>query len=248
MTPEEAARRAAPAITRLGAAFGDDPAFAAAAARFGGDRWPLYFAARAGVLGPVDADVVAAVCGFFAPAFVRAAWERVPPGELAELVALDVELCAAWARQHLPDDDRLAELTAAAVAAADAAGRPLFAAWRALPDHHHDAAARIGLNLLRLREHRGGSHLIAVVAGGGTPLDAVLAAGGHRKAIANGWQPPFPKATPNTGPDMRPDPDLERRTDLLAAAPFAGLREDDRDELAERLEAVLRTFRSPTSG
>jgi hypothetical protein len=48
-------------------------------------RWPFSFGGRAGVLGDVDADVVAAVCGFFAPALVRESWSTAR-AELVELL------------------------------------------------------------------------------------------------------------------------------------------------------------------
>jgi len=172
-------------------------------------------------------------------------------GALAEMVRVDVELCAAWARSHLPGDERLAELTSTAVRTADAAGRVLFAAWRAHPDGYADPAARTGLNLLRLREHRGGSHLIAVLAEGLTPLQAVLAAGGPRKAAANGWRPPFEQPPPhlNAAPPRTGALDaIARRTDLLAGQAFSALDEATRVEFVERLEAALKTCCSPTSG
>ena len=37
---------------------------------------PPYFVGRCGVLGPVDADVVTAVCGFFPESFVEKAWNE----------------------------------------------------------------------------------------------------------------------------------------------------------------------------
>ena len=185
LSPEETARRVKRAVVRVGAAFGREAAFADAGRRFGLDRWAFYFGARAGVLGPVDADVVVAVCGFFAPALVRPAWDSaLSAASPGELVAVDVGLCVAWARRHLaslPGIDRLAELAGRVVDAAEVSGRPLFAAWRALPDPAADPAARAGLALLRLREHRGSGHLLAVAAEGLTPLEAILAGPGLRR-------------------------------------------------------------------
>ncbi len=57
LTPEETARRVKAAVIGVGAAFGHERAFAEAGRRLALDRWAFYFGARAGVLGPVDADV-----------------------------------------------------------------------------------------------------------------------------------------------------------------------------------------------
>jgi hypothetical protein len=264
VTPEETARAVKPAVVGLGAAFGHEPSFAEHGARLGLDRWAFYFGGRAGVLGPVGFEVVAAACGFFAPDLVRPAWSAVlDGGRLDEVVETDVALCVAWAREHLgaaadaaPAEHvsdgrphaaanaaavaraaanaaavaRAAALTERAVEAADAAGRVLFAAWRALPDPADDAAAVLGLNLLRLREHRGGSHLLAVEAEGLTPLEAILAGPGERKAVANGWRGPFPDA-----PDPARLEAAERCTDRLAGAPYAALSDEEREELVELL-------------
>lgn len=138
LTPEGTGRRVKAAVIHVGAAFGHEAAFSDAGRQLGLGRWSFYFGARAGVLGPVDAEVVTAVCGFFSPSLVRPAWESaLAAASPAELVAEDVRLCIARARRHLgqlPGIDHLASLISRVVAAADASGRPLFAAWRALPD------------------------------------------------------------------------------------------------------------------
>jgi hypothetical protein len=241
LTPGETARRVKAAVIGVGAAFGHENAFADAGQRLGLDRWGFYFGGRAGVLGPVDADVVAAVCGFFAPGLVRPAWESAlaaaAPGDL---VAEDAGLCVAWARRHLaglPGVGRLADLAGRVVEAADASGRALFAAWRALPDPAADPAAGAGLALLRLREHRGGGHLLAVAAEGLTPLEAILAGPGPAKAAANGWHPPYPPAASDASRRLAA---AEQRTDALAGAAYACLDAGERAELAALLESARR--------
>jgi hypothetical protein len=233
LTPEETARRVKAAVIHVGAAFGHEEDFADTGRRLGLDQWAFYFGARAGVLGPVGADVVTAVCGFFAPGLVRHAWESaLAAASPGDLVAADVGLCAAWARRRLadlPGLERLVMLAGRVVDAADASGRPLFAAWRALPDPDEDPPARAGLALLRLREHRGGGHLLAVAAEGLTPLEAILAGPGAGKAAANGWHPPYGPATGEAAERLAA---AERRTDALAGAPYACL------DVAERAEFV----------
>jgi len=75
----------------------------------------------------------------------------------------------------------------------DATGLALFAGWRAeaLPE---DLAGRVALLLHVLRELRGGVHIVAVVAVGLTPLEAVVSAGGVGDATRFGWSGPFPEA------------------------------------------------------
>jgi hypothetical protein len=241
LTPEATARAVKAAVKGVGAAFGHESAFADAGRRFGLERWAFYFGARAGVLGPVDADVVAAVCGFFAPGLVRPAWESAlaaaAPGDL---VAEDVGLCVAWAHRHLtglPGVERLADLADRVVDAADASGRALFAAWRALPNPTADSAARAGLAVLRLREHRGAGHLIAVAAEGLTPLAAILAGAGPAKAAANGWLPPYPHVADNASRRLAA---AEQRTDALAGAAYACLNAGERAELVALLLSAHR--------
>ena len=243
---EETARAVKPAVVGLGAAFGHDASFAEHGARLGLDRWAFYFGGRAGVLGPAGAEVVAAACGFFALDLVRRSWTAVlASGRLDEIVRTDVELCVAWARTHFGDGSdvvRAAALTSRVIEAADAAGRVLFAAWRALPDPiaggaaagaAADPAAVLGLNLLRLREHRGASHLLAVAAEGLTPLEAILAGPGERKAAANGWRPPYPAVAEPARLAA-----AEKRTDMLAGAPYAAVTVQERQELVDLLRRL----------
>ncbi|WP_433199699.1 SCO6745 family protein [Dactylosporangium sp. CS-047395] len=239
MDPEEAARAARDPIVRLGAEFGGSKAFGEVGRRFRLQPLPLYFGGRCAVLGPVDAGVVAAACGFFAPPMVREAWRDVlATHRLPGLVAADARCCATWAREHLrcPDPLRAAELTTRAVTAAPAHGRVLFAAWRAVPDPYDDPIACLGVNLLRLREHRGGGHLLAVLSAGLTPLDAILTGpGGEAKALANGWLPPYPPPPADAVARLA---EAVARTDSLAAGAFAVLSDAERSELVRLLAAT----------
>jgi hypothetical protein len=139
--------------------------------------------------------------------------------------------------------ERLAELTGRVVESADASGRVLFAAWRALPDPSEDAAARAGLNLLRLREHRGASHLIAVVAAGLTRLQAILAGPGSKKAVANGWQPPYPEMSDGATRLAA----AVGQTDVLAGQAYAALGTQERAELVELLAGAHRSWLAAVS-
>jgi hypothetical protein len=244
LTPAETARRVKMAVVRIGAAFGHEASFAETGRRLGLSRWEIYFGARAGVLGVVDADVVTAVCGFFGPGLVRQSWESALAAASPDaMVSEDVRLCVAWARGQLaslPGIERLADLARRVVDAADASGRALFAGWRALPDPADDPAARAGLALLRLREHRGAGHLIAVTAEGLTPLAAILTGPGPAKAAANGWDPPYPRLTEQDGRRLAA---AEQHTDELAGMPYACLNAAERSELVALLESAHRQMR-----
>ena len=128
LTPGETARQASRAVIDVGAAFGHEASFAETGRRLGLAPWAFYFGARAGVLGPVDADVVTAVCGFFAPGFVRPAWQAaLAAAAPAALVSEDARLCATWARRHLAGLPGIERLAGRVVGAADATSRGLSA-------------------------------------------------------------------------------------------------------------------------
>lgn len=250
VTPEETSIATKPAIVELGAAFGHDHSFMTHAERlgFGADRWPFYFGGRAGVLGKVPAEVVFATCGFFAPDLVRAAWTAaIETHDLDEIVRTDLELCVRWAARNLAGMEgleRAAQLTGKVVEAADASGRILFAAWRALPEPDVSPTTRLALNLLRLREHRGSSHLIAVTAEGLTPLEAILAGPGARKARANGWPPPYPEPSRDDATRLAA---AERRTEVLAGRAYSVLARQERLELATLLDGAYRRWSASTA-
>ncbi|MGA0818998.1 MAG: SCO6745 family protein [Ilumatobacteraceae bacterium] len=155
-----------------------------------------YVVGRGGVLGDVDADVVVSAFGFFAPDLVASLWNAGVTVEGARAGARRyAEACANWGRSRLADfaqAERLADLVKRVVERADVGGLSLFAGWRGvdLPD---DPAGRCYVLTHVLRELRGSVHLVACVASGLTPLDAVLAnpTGGIEQAEKFGWTGPF---------------------------------------------------------
>ena len=157
--------------------------------------YAYYVTGRGGVLGDVDADVVASAFGFFAPALIRTMWERGVVVEGARAAATRyADACAEYGRRRMvafARAERLAELAGAIAAGVDASGLALFAGWRAhpLPD---DSPGRAYQLLHVLRELRGSVHVLAVVASGLTPLRAVLASGGEENAHRFGWPQPYP--------------------------------------------------------
>jgi hypothetical protein len=162
----------------------------------------LWIVGRAGVLGDCDADVAAAGLAFLAPDRVRAAWESLPSGLTPRGTAdAYAGLCGAWGSAELARFDqsrmtRLDELGRRIANAADGSIGTVFAGWRAQPQPD-DVNARVALTMHVLRELRGGAHIVAVLACGLTPLEAVLASpappprSGPVWAEHLGWSGPF---------------------------------------------------------
>ncbi|MBF6439319.1 SCO6745 family protein [Nocardia cyriacigeorgica] len=200
-----------------------------------------YTRGRGGVLGDVDAEVVTAAFGFFPAHSIRTAWESVqmPAAKAAERYA---RVCQDFGRRKLAGFEqagRLAELLEAVAAAADPAGVPLFAGWRAMP-LPADAPARVQQLTHVLRELRGGLHLIAVRASGITPLQAVLISGspindGPGQARWYGWPEPFEEITDDIRARWQR---AEAVTDELIAPAFAVLDEGEQAELTELVAAA----------
>jgi hypothetical protein len=224
-------------IAALGGAFMISRYAKAAAVEQGLDGvWTSYFAGRAGVLGAVDADVVVAAITFYPADVVRVGWKAalsvVDPLAAGRRYA---RACQDWGRARLggfAGAARLAELAETVVREAEAAGLPLFAAWRALP-LPPDADARAAQLLHLLREHRGGLHGAAVLSTGLTPLQAILAGpGGEPNAAFFGWQPPYEDAGP-----LRPlRHEAERRTEAMAGRAYAVLDDTELGELGSLVE------------
>jgi hypothetical protein len=147
--------------------------------------WMGYFAFRASPLGPVGPDVVDAAFYNFAPTMVRRAipdaWQYVAP---EELVARRSAAAAATLRRVATDGQLDAATTAlpdlaGAAANANADGRPLYAANRALqlPD---DPVAALWQSTTTLREQRGDAHVAALRTHAISGLQAhIIQAGAH---------------------------------------------------------------------
>ncbi|WP_290062149.1 SCO6745 family protein [Amycolatopsis solani] len=144
----------------------------AAAAKAAGLRgyWMGYFAGRLAPLGPIGPEPAAAVLFGFAPAMVARAlpdaWSFASP---ADVVESRLEAVSAV----VPADPELAALLWCAVEACEFGGRPLAAAWAAVPKPA-DPAAALWLAATILREHRGDGHVLAAVHAGLSGLETTL--------------------------------------------------------------------------
>jgi hypothetical protein len=223
-------------IVDVGGGFMLDPATTARGEEFGLDFGEFYGFGRGGVLGDVDADVVASGFVFFNPVIVRVIWESArAKREPAAAVAAYAEACDAWGRDRIADAeglDELTELLDRVIAAASPIGAPLFAGWRAVP-LAADAPARVMRQLHVLRELRGGLHGVAVLAAGLSPRDAMVAEGSGMIGTF-GWAEPYPDREPLVA---RYDAAQELTTQLVAPA-FETLSDAERDRVVELLTGV----------
>lgn len=200
-----------------------------------------YTRGRGGVLGDVDADVVASAFGFFRPCTVRGAWESVPMSP-EEAAAGYLAACQDFGRRKLAgfeSSQRLAELLRVVSDAADVAGVSLFAGWRALP-LAADGPGRVLQLIHCLRELRGGLHLMAVRACGLSPFEAVLIGGspksdGPTQARLFGWGDLVDGTEVTASMRERWDA-AEAMTDELIGPAFAGLDDGSAKELVTLLQ------------
>ena len=199
--------------------------------------YAYYVTGRGGVLGDVDAAVVSSAFGFFHTSLVRKRWEAGVVVEGARAAAARYgAACAQFGRSRVAGfggNARLAQLAGKAADGADATGLALFAGWRAEP-RPPDVDGAVPFLMHVLRELRGSVHLLAVVASGLQPLDAVLASGGEAQAALFGWPAPYPAVEADAKAPA------EALTDTLLAGLYSAvLTEAEAAELAELVNALL---------
>ena len=160
------------AIGHLGSAYYFDPATVAAGKEHGLDGFRFYFLGRGGVLGDVEAEVVASAFGYFEPGLVAKMWDsakqKMAPRDAARLY---LSCAHDFARSRFGALDGLAEFCAAAERvneAIDPAGLALYAGIDAEPLPADPPARALQLCSV-LREARGSAHLVGVVASGLSP-------------------------------------------------------------------------------
>ena len=233
MTPEQAAANAKPGLATLVGAFAESPQTLRRARLLGLSGWAYHVSARAGALGDVRPETVAAAIGFIAPDAVTDAWEAATKAtEPMEVATWHLHELCRWGGDQLggfPRLSRLLDLSKRVVSGVDGAGLPLFAAWRAMPVADAAPGAQAAVMLHLLQEHRLGVHVVAVRASGLTPLQAIIGGPeGETGAVAFGWQPPYPPA----GPIVRRLMWAESIADSIAGQAYAHL------DLAERIEFI----------
>ncbi|MGI5214280.1 SCO6745 family protein [Plantactinospora sp. CA-290183] len=250
MTPEQAAGAAKPSVLKLGSAFVECPRTLRRARQMGLSGWAFFVAGRGAVLGDVRTETVAAAIGILAPEAVADGWEAAvrvaTPSEVARVSRAE---CCRWGIDYLAGTKqvgRLIELVEPVVGSADAAGMPLFAAWRAMPVPADAApAARAAVLLHLLFEYYSGAGLMAVRAAGMAPMEIILAGPeGESLAVTYGWSPPYPPV----GPLVRRRLWAESVTDRIVAQAFTVLEPAERAELTALLGTLLRGLAMTPAG
>jgi hypothetical protein len=236
MSGLDVVRRTYNPIHDLGSAiFLSQETFARAAEWGWSNPFAFYFAGRGGVLGDVDAGIVAATFGWFNPGIVSSMYaEGVAVGGARTAADKMFEAHAAWGRDHLTDvaTQRFNALADRLADGAEGAGLPLFVAWRNHP-RVDDTPGRAAQLLQVLREWRGANHLTATTAVGLSPLEAILTNEGEQQAKFFGWAAPFPDVSAITA---RHD-EAEEITNRLCAKEIETLLTPA--ERAEFVEAVV---------
>jgi Helix-turn-helix family len=228
--------------------------------------WMGYFASRSAAMGPVPAEVVMATFYNFHPRMVRraipdawgfAAPQRVLAARLEGADAALRRLLGDWIDE--PDAAEAAGLVRQAMEGHDPAGRPLFAAHAALPWPEEPHLA-LWHGATCYREFRGDGHVACLLADDVGGLEAhVLASGagqlpGSFLREYRGWSEEEWAGAVDRLRDrgwVEPDGTLteagraardarERRTDDLAAAPWARLGPGGCDRLGALLEEPVR--------
>lgn len=230
---------ACPTIAEVGWAYYFAPATLARGDKLGLNAFEFYILGRGGVLGDVEAPVVASAFGYFNPAGIAAIWDG-SRAKLAPRVAGREYLEAAHdhGRARLGDLE-LDGFVAAATQVLDAAARhvaglTLFAAaaTEAVPSDPPAAAMHL---LSTLREFRGSAHLVAVVAEG---LDPRIAHFLRRPEMfeAFGWSEADQPEVNSEHADALARADA--RTDHLVAPAYGVLDDDGATALLEGLDAI----------
>ncbi|SRR6056297_170493 len=236
MTPLDIVQQTSPVLNSAGSVFYFHPDTLASGKELGLDGFRFYFLGRGGVLGDVEPAVIVSAFGYFAPAVVEAMWgsakQIVPPRDAARAYLGCAEHVG---RSKLTGVDGLDAFNDAAekiVASVDRSALPLFAGIAAepLPD---DPAARAYRNVCNLRELRGSTHLLAVVAAGLSPSKAHTIRRPDDVA-AFGWEP-----APEISDDDRTRLDAaDELTDRLMVPSVAVLGEQQASTFVDAVEVI----------
>ncbi|MGW5741377.1 SCO6745 family protein [Amycolatopsis sp. NPDC003861] len=151
--------------------------------------WMGYFAGRLAPLGPIGPEAATAMLFGFAPSMVARAlpdaWSFASPEAVvgSRMAAVASALCTV-----ADDVSELSALLWRAVDACEFGGRPLAAAWAAVPKPA-DALSSLWLAATILREHRGDGHVLAAVHAGLSGLETTLTHIGDGVLARAGIQP-----------------------------------------------------------
>lgn len=240
MTPQELVREVGPLVADIGYRYYFAPETEAVGTDLGLDLFSFYFLGRGGVLGDVESPVVAAAFGYFNPDVVSLLWNgarcKVAPRDAARQ---HLRCCAEFGRRHLAGVGGLEAFCAAAEAVHGAAQRSVAAlalyAGMAAEPIPEDLPARAMHLVAMLREHRGSTHLVAVVAAGIDPAVAHYLRRPHDWDLFGWTEDQVPTVTDI---DRRRLADVDATTDRLVAPAYAVLDDAGRRALVDGMHAL----------
>lgn len=208
------------------------------------ERMGGYLAQRSAPLGPAGPELVTATFYGFSPRIVERhvpqVWECIAAERVLQMTLEAMgELLGRLFAGHEAEVEELAHLLAPVAAAHPLAGRPLAAAWASVGPTG-DPVVDLWLATCVIRESRGDGHIALLVAEGIGPLESHLITQGDRVEqrptleAMRGWTPAEVDAAAAglrargllDADGMRTDAarvlraDIERRTDVLSAAPW----------------------------
>lgn len=222
--------------------------------------WDGYFAGRAAPAGAVSGAPVIAMFSGFAPFLVNralpAAWDIVTPAQVIEARYIGAENTLRAIVPDVASVEAAADALVPLVADLDIVGRPLSAAYSALP-LEDDPYRRLWQVAGTLREHRGDGHVIALASlelGGITTLllrSGVDLDGGYTQK-ARGWTDEewnaeadrlvtrglldADRRTTVAGTKLLEQ--AEQLTNRLALGPLANLTDDDIRSIAAKVRPI----------
>jgi len=236
MTPEELVAATSASINSIGAVYYFHPdTIAYGKEHLDLDGMRFYFLGRGGVLGDAEAAVVTSGFGYFAPPVMEKMWNsskaKVAPRDAARAA---LECNANIGRDKLAELDLAAFCEAAEQVIADVnpAGLAIYAGVAAEP-LPEDLPGRAMQLAVCHRELRGSAHLAAVIAAGVHP--SVAHAIRRPNDIGTfGW----PEDLEITDADRRNLEAADATTDVMSAAHYASLTNDQRSAFATGVDAM----------
>lgn len=241
MSTEQVVAAAAPRIAGVGGAFYFVPETLAVGREHGLDGYRFYFLGRGGVLGDVESPVVESAFGYFHASLVAKMWNTAQErGDLTPREAGRVYLRCGhdFGRTHfagLPGLEAFCEAASAVNDAAVPAGLSLYAGVAAepVPD---DVPARAMHLATVLRELRGSTHLLAILATDG--IDPATAHGVRRPKDWTTFGYPEGTAPAGTDDQRAALAAAEGLTDRLVAPAFDVLDAEGRTALVDGITAM----------
>ncbi|MDE3044492.1 MAG: hypothetical protein KGJ10_06660 [Acidobacteriota bacterium] len=249
MTPEELSRQIAHPIQTLGMSFYFDPLTSERAKTHGLNVFEFYGLGRGGVLGDVDAAVVAKAFTFFDDRTIDFLYTKARAKADPVAIAADyVQAAYAFADQTFGDLDpsALARFGANVRRVVDqlAPGRcPLVDGYRQY-DAPSDPVHAAYLGTIFLRELRGGVHIEAIDEVGLSAKEAAYLQDESVYKLHGYAEDDKPVVTPELEAAKR---EAEERTTAKEAACLAVLSETERDEVAEVTALMFAALANPVA-